>query len=244
MEKKNKIQAFKKKFLKSKTIGGWIQLSDPNIARIISSSDYLDWICLDMEHGLVNLTNIPNILNAVDFSKKTFFARISHSDIKDIPKILDLGIDGLIIANIKDENDIIKIYNLSNYPPHGQRGLGFSKYNEFKLNKKDLGIKPIIIPMIENKTSLKNLEKILKFKKLFDGLFIGPVDLSLSIGDYLKFGKKYSDSINKIKSISKINKVPIGMHIISGNKSDVKKAFKNGFKFVAYLTDTVVLQNY
>ena len=84
-----------------------------------------------MEHGLINLSSIPNILNAVEHSKKIIMARISYSDIKDIPKILDLGIDGIIIANIKTEQDILKIYNVSNYPPAGERGMGFSKTMKF-----------------------------------------------------------------------------------------------------------------
>ena len=244
MNKKKKIEIFRKKLFKSKLIGGWLQLSDPNIARIISQSKNLDWLCLDMEHGLINLSSIPNILSAVDISKKIVLTRISYSDIKDIPKILDLGIDGIIIANIKNERDIIKIFSVSNYPPSGERGLGFSRYNNFKLNKKDLSIKPILIPMIENLSAYKNLEKIFDYKKLFDGIFVGPVDLSLSIGDNLNFSKKHKIIISKIGKLSKLKKVPMGLHIIKGNKKDVDKVFKNGVSFVAYLTDTVVLQSY
>ena len=244
MTKKNKILKFRKKFVKLKTIGGWLQLSDANSARLISNSNYLDWLCLDMEHGLINNSNIPNILNAVESSGKFIFARIPYSEISNISKLLDLGIDGIIIANIKSEKDIEKIFDLSNYPPKGTRGLGFSKYNEFRLNNDDIKISPILVPMIENKMSLKNLDKILKYKNKFDGLFIGPVDLSLSIGDNLKFKSQYKKSLNNIMSLCKKNKVPLGMHLIKGNKKDLNKIFKNGFTFAAYLTDTVVLQNY
>ena len=110
MNKSHKLEVFRKKLNRSNLIGGWIQLSDPNIARIVSQSKNLDWLCLDMEHGLINLTLLPNILNAVEHSNKIIFARISITDIADIPKILDLGIDGIIIANIKNEEDILKIY--------------------------------------------------------------------------------------------------------------------------------------
>ena len=244
MSKNKKIQNFRKKLKNSKLIGGWLQLSDPNIARIVSQSKFLDWLCLDLEHGLINLSSISNILDAVEASKKIILARISYSDIKDIPKILDLGIDGIIIANVKNEKDILNIFNISNYPPAGERGLGFSRYNDFKLNKDDLKIKPILIPMVENLTAFKNLKKILSYKKLFDGIFIGPVDFSLSIGDNLKFSKKYKKKISEINKLSRLNKVPMGLHIIKGNKQDIARVFKNGVSFVAYLTDTVVLQNY
>lgn len=127
MNKSHKLEVFRKKLIRSNLIGGWIQLSDPNIARIVSQSKNLDWLCLDMEHGLINLTLLPNILNAVEHSNKIIFTRISITDIADIPKILDLGIDGIIIANIKNEEDILKIYNFSNFPPLGERGMGFSR---------------------------------------------------------------------------------------------------------------------
>ena len=244
MNKKKKIQIFRSKLSNSKLVGGWLQLSDPNIARIVSQSKNLDWLCLDLEHGLINLSSVSNILNAVEESKKIILARISYSDIKDIPKILDLGVDGVIIANIKNEKDILNIFNISNYPPMGERGLGFSRYNNFKLNKDDLKIKPILIPMIENLSAFKNLEKIFSHKKLFDGIFVGPVDFSLSIGDNLNFSKNHKKKISEINKLSKINKVPMGLHIIKGNKKDVDRVFKNGVSFVAYLTDTVVLQNY
>tara|TARA_Y100000591_G_scaffold310249_1_gene312355 strand:- start:291 stop:1022 length:732 start_codon:yes stop_codon:yes gene_type:complete len=242
--KKNKIDIFRKKFKNKNTVGGWLQLGDPNSAKIISKSKNLDWICLDMEHGLINLSSISKIIDAVEFSNKIILTRISFSDVNNIPKILDLGVDGIIIANIKTENDILKIYRLSNYPPLGERGLGFSKYNNFNLNKKDLKIKPIIIPMIENIYAYKNLEKIMNYKNLIDGLFIGPVDLSLSMNDMLKFSIKHKKAINIIKQKCKKNNIPIGLHIIKGTKKDIIKTFRGGFGFVAYLTDTVILQGY
>ena len=97
--------------------------------------------------------------------------------------------------------------------------------------------------MIENLGAFKNLERIFSHKKLFDGIFVGPVDFSLSIGDNLNFSKNHK-KISEINKLSKINKVPMGLHIIKGNKKDVDRVFKNGVSFVAYLTDTVVLQNY
>ena len=112
---KNKIDIFRKKFKNKNTVVVGCNC-DPNSAKIICNSKNLDWICLDMEHGLINLSSISKILDAVQLSNKIVLARISLSDIKNIPKILDLGIDGVIIANSKTENDILNIYRLSNYP--------------------------------------------------------------------------------------------------------------------------------
>ena len=243
MEKNISINKFRNKF-KKKTIGAWLQLSDPNIAKIVSKISYIDWICLDLEHGLINVNLVPSIVDSVENSNKIILARISVHEINNIPKILDSGIDGFILANIRSIDQIKKVYKLCNYPPLGERGLGFSKFNDFKLNKKNISIRPIIIPMVENNEALNNLNEIIKLKKLYDGIFIGPVDLSLSIGDNLKFSNKYKSAILKIKSICKKNSIPVGLHIIKGDKKELKRNFSKGFNFLAYLTDTVVLQNY
>ena len=51
-------------------------------------------------------------------------------------------------------------------------------------------------------------------------------------------------AISDITRLSKLNGVPLGLHIIEGNKKNAEKAFKKGVNFIAYLTDTVLLQNY
>jgi 2-dehydro-3-deoxyglucarate aldolase len=244
MEKNISINKFRNKFKKKNTTGAWIQLSDPNIAKIVSKISYIDWICLDLEHGLINVNLVPSIVDSVENSNKIILARISVHEINNIPKILDSGIDGFILANIRSIDQIKKVYKLCNYPPLGERGLGFSKFNDFKLNKKNISIRPIIIPMVENNEALNNINEIVKFKKLYDGIFIGPVDLSLSIGDNLKFSKKHNSAISKIKNICKKKSIPVGLHIIKGDKKELKRNFSKGFNFLAYLTDTVVLQNY
>ena len=71
--KKNKIDIFRKKFKNKNTVGGWLQLGDPNSAKIISNSKNLDWICLDMEHGLINLSSIKITHNLVTYSILNFF---------------------------------------------------------------------------------------------------------------------------------------------------------------------------
>ena len=71
--KKNKIDIFRKKFKNKNTVGGWLQLSDPNSAKIISNSKNLDWICLDMEHGLINLSwSHQKILNFIRAQTKPY----------------------------------------------------------------------------------------------------------------------------------------------------------------------------
>ena len=69
MEKNISINKFRNKF-KKKSIGAWLQLSDPNIAKIVSKISYINWICLDLEHGLIDTNLISRIIDSVENSNK------------------------------------------------------------------------------------------------------------------------------------------------------------------------------
>ena len=170
--------------------------------------------------------------------------RISKHNLNEIPKILDLGADGIIIANIEDVNEMEEIIKLSYFLPPGKRGLGYSRFNNFLDLKESLNINPILIPMIENLNSFKNLIQILKFKKNIDALFLGPIDLSLFLSHKLKFGAKYKKIIYEIKRIAKLSNMPIGIHCLQNKKDNLSSLIKKGFKFIAYSTDTEVINNY
>ena len=243
-KQQNRIKNFRKKIKSGPVIGAWIQLPDINSALLISKKNF-DWLCFDLEHGVITFENLINIISALNDLDKPILVRIHLKEIHLIPKLLDLGIDGVIIASIENENDIKQVFNYSFYPPNGKRGLGYAKFNNFSLNNFNLKTyKPIIIPMIENTECIKNLNSIINLAKDIDAFFIGPVDLSLSTGDNLSFNKNFKKIVKNIKKKIDKNKTPIGIHVITDNKKLLKIRIKEGFKFIAYSTDTTHINKY
>ena len=99
--------------------------------------------------------------------------------------------------------------------------------------------------MIENAECLKNLDSIINFtKKDVDAFFIGPVDLSLSIGDNLRFDSNFKKTVNNIKNKINQSKTPVGIHVITDDKKLLNTRIKEGFKFIAYSTDTTQINKY
>ena len=102
----------------------------------------------------------------------------------------------------------------------------------------------LMIPLyqtIENINSVKRLENILSVKGL-DAILIGPYDLSASMGLTGKFNNaKFKATVENIKKISKKYKVPCGIHVIEPNFNLIKKYIKQGYKFLPFSTDTVLL---
>ena len=159
---------------------------------------------------------------------------------------MDAGCPGIIIPNIKHESELNSIIRSCKYPPIGTRGVGYSRANLFgkkfkKYQKQKNNI--IIIAIIENTSSVKRLEKILSVKGL-DAILIGPYDLSASMGITGKFkNKKFLSIVNKIKETADKSKIPCGIHVIEPKSSELKKCIKQGYKFIPYCTDAILLNS-
>ena len=232
----------KNNFFKN-TIGAWIQLDSITILKIIETKKF-DWICFDLEHGCTDLRNISKYLNVLSLSKKKKLIRINVTEIEKIPYYLDQGVDGFIIANISRADQLKTSFELCNYPPLGKRGLGFSISNNFSFQNIKLNFRPYLIPIIENKTAIENINEICS-TKIIDGIFIGPVDLSMSLLGKIDFENKFfKKSIKNILTVADKNNVLCGSHLIDDNKKKIIEMKKQGFSFVAYSTDSYILNKY
>ena len=45
------------------SIGSWIQLNSPDVAEIMGQAAF-DWVAVDMEHGSIAHSDLPNIFRA------------------------------------------------------------------------------------------------------------------------------------------------------------------------------------
>ena len=240
------IKNFRKNLKKGKAlIGGWMQLSNSNLAEIMSNSNY-NWVAVDMEHGSFSIGDLPDIFRAIELNNKLSLARVPNKKVEVCAQALDAGCAGIIIPNIKNASELISIRNACYLSPEGSRGVGNSranlfgeKFTEYKKGK----IKPIIVAMIENIVSIKNLEKILTVKGL-DAILIGPHDLSASMGITGKFNNlKFKLLIKKIKELSKKYKISCGIHVIEPKYKILQKYIKQGYQFLPYGTDAILLNN-
>ena len=240
------IKKFREYLRKGKALtGGWVQISNSNIAEIMSNANY-SWIAFDMEHGSFSVGDLPDLFRSVELNNKLPLVRLPNKNLEICSQALDAGSAGVIIPNIKNEIELKLLIKACYLPPQGSRGVGYSRANLFgkefkKYNKQNN--KPIIIAMIENINSVKRLEKILSVKGL-DAILIGPYDLSASMGLTGKFNNlKFKSTIAGIKKLSKKFKIPCGIHVIEPNFKDLKKYIKMGYQFLPFSTDAILLNS-
>ena len=234
MNLKNKLKNNENNF------GTWMQIGHPAISEILSNKGY-DWIGIDLEHGEVEISNLPNIFRS--FNKDCCpLVRVSQNDNIEIRKVLDYGASGVIVPLIESKYDVEKMISSCNYPPKGSRGTAFHRANVWGENFNNYFSKDIVtIAMIETKKGVDNIEEILSIKDL-DGILIGNYDLSASYnmpGDFEKH--EFKNIINYIyKKCNEYNK-SFGSHIVHPNDDSINNLkYANGNIFCLGI-DTVFI---
>ena len=134
--------------------------------------------------------------------------------------------------------------NACRWPPEGNRGVGYSRANLFGKHFTEYTIEaqsPLIVAQIEHIRAVENLEEILSVKGL-DALFIGPYDLSASMGLTGQFEHNdFQEALNRVLKICKQHKVSSGVHVVYPDPNKLQLRIEEGYRFIAYSIDSVFL---
>lgn len=244
MDRLKSIINIRKKLHENKpSIGSWIQIPNASVAEIMGQSGF-DWVAVDIEHGSISTYLLPDLFRALELGNTLPLARLAQGSDKDIKEALDAGAGGIIVPMVESGKQLKDIRKASCWPPLGSRGVGFSRanlygkyFNEYKKESQQ----PLLIAMIESEKAIKNLESILSVEGL-DAILIGPYDLSASMGVIGDFSnQKFVNTIDQILKLSNKYKITAGIHIVEPSKIELEKKIEEGYKFIAYSLDSVML---
>ncbi len=235
------------------TYGTWIQIPHPSIIEIIASSSQssnsrrkFEWMCIDMEHGAIDIESMTNLIRTIEKFDITPVVRVPKNDSVWIHRALDAGAKGLVIPMIKNDTGASEAVSEAFYPPLGKRSFGYSRANVYGADFEDYigsaNDEISVIIQIEHIDAINQLDFILDVKGI-DATFIGPYDLSGSIGVAGDFeNSKYQDALSTYISKSKEHSVPRGIHIVRPTSEKIKFTVNVGYKMVAIGTDAVFLE--
>jgi len=203
-----------------------------------------DWIAIDLEHGSIGVSQLPDLFRAIESGNTLPLARIAQAHPKDCKQALDAGAGGIIAPMIESAEQLKKVRNACCWPPVGTRGVGFSRANLFGKYFDSYGKEaqaPLLIAQIEHINAVNNLEEILRVDGL-DAIMVGPYDLSASMNITSDFDNRDFISImDKILQCCNKYKIPCGDHIVQPDPNLLKKRIKQGYRFLAYSTDGIFL---
>ena len=226
------------------TIGSWITLAHPAIAEIMCKSGF-DWLTVDLEHSVITIREAEELIRIIHLSNVSPFVRLTNNDENQIKRVMDAGAHGIIVPMVKTKSDAEKAIKYVKYPPLGIRGVGLARAqgygSEFKEYNKWLKNEVKIIVQIEHVDSINNLNDIISLKHI-NGIFIGPYDLSASLGIPGDFeNKMFKDAIKYIEEECIKKDVKMGIHIVEPNIDQLKKKIEQNYYYLAYSLDTRIL---
>jgi 4-hydroxy-2-oxoheptanedioate aldolase len=220
-------------------INGWLQIPNSFTAELMANQGW-DSLTLDMQHGVIDYSNAISMLQAISTTNVVPLARVNWNEPGQIMKILDAGAYGIICPMVSNKKEAENFVQACMYPPNGYRSYGpirglvygGTDYAE-KANDEILKF-----AMIETKESLDNLDDIMQTPGL-DGIYIGPADLSLAIGEKPSFDKPEGDPVYdvvmNILEHAKNNKIIAGIQ--NGQPEYADKMIKKGFQLVTIGSD-------
>ena len=227
------------------TLGSWIQIGHPACAEVLARAGF-DWVCVDLEHGAIDLERTADIFRALGGFACVPVARLPLNDPIWIHRTLDAGARGLIIPMVKTAAEAEAAVREAKYPPRGTRGFGYSRANlygaDFEAYIASANDEIAMIMQIEHKDAIANLDAILKVEGV-DGVFIGPLDLSGSMGITGQLDHpQMAAALQKYLGACRAHKKSAGLHIIRPTDAAVRRALDEGYTMLALGLDNVFME--
>jgi len=220
-------------------INGWLQIPSSFSAEVMSHQGW-DSLTIDMQHGVIDYPNALQMLQSISSTDVTPLARVNWNEPGQIMKILDAGCYGIICPMVSNKEEAERFVQACMYPPRGYRSFGPVRgliYGgaDYADHANDEILK---LAMIETKESLDKLDEIMSTDGV-DGIYIGPADLSLAIGEKPGFDraedtKAYSEILRILEHAKKHN-IFAGIH--NGTTEYAQKMIDKGFNFVTIGAD-------
>jgi 2-dehydro-3-deoxyglucarate aldolase/4-hydroxy-2-oxoheptanedioate aldolase len=219
------------------TYGLWVTLESPTVSEIAARIG-LDWICVDTEHGELDLQEVTNHVRAVRGSRTAVLVRVSDIQHGLIQRVLGLGAHGILVPRIRTADEVERAVYFAKYPPRGLRGMGVERSTSWGLNNiyaKDANQDTLVIPLIETVDAGRNLEQILKVPDV-DGFFFGPADYSATAGFVGEWeGPGVAEELLRIKDRLRAQNLPCG--IVARDPRDGKMRIEQGFQMIGVGVD-------
>lgn len=225
--------------------GLWCGIPDNSVAEMLACAGF-DWLLIDSEHAPFDLRTIMAHLQAIAPYDVAPIVRPVIGDTALIKQLLDIGAQTLLVPMIDTAEQAKEMVRAVRYPPEGIRGLGTSlaraaRWNQIPGYLKNANAEICLIVQAETTTAIENLDEILAVDGV-DGVFIGPSDLSASMGYIGDAGnpvvvETIKQGLGKIKAAGKWG------GLLCLDPSMAQEYIEAGASFVGVGVDSMILAN-
>merc|ERR1712098_603276 len=220
------------KTLKTPLVGAFQMLSDPLLTEHYARLGF-GAVLIDQQHGLLDERTAFECVQRLEKFPHCFpIVRVADNSTALISRALDAGACGIIAPMINTVEDAKKLVEQCRYAPEGKRSWGPTRALILDAGTEDANTHVKVFAMIETAEAIKNLDSILDLDGL-DGAFVGPCDLSISLGvapSLIPSDPVVLSAIEKVLEGCK-KRGKIGM-LMCGDKKSGETALKQGWSGV------------
>jgi 4-hydroxy-2-oxoheptanedioate aldolase len=231
-------------------LGLWLGLADPYCAEILAGTGY-DWLLIDGEHAPNDLRSVLAQLQAIGSASSALpgpgshpVVRVPVGDTALIKQYLELGAQTILVPMVDTAEHAAQLAQAMRYPPQGIRGMGSplgrsSRWQSYPNYIHEANEQVCLLVQAETVEAMRNLDAIAATPGV-DGVFIGPADLSASMGFPGNPGHPLVQAAieDGITRILKAGKAP---GILATSEVQARKWLAVGALFVAVGVDTMLL---
>lgn len=228
------------------TIGSWMSMAHESIAEIIAMAGY-DWIVVETEHTAIDNSEVLRLLIAIERRGAVPLVRLAWNDPIQAKAVMDSGAAGVLIPMVNSREEAERAVGAVKFPPAGYRGVGLARaqgygqtFQEYvERNNED----SLVMIQIEHIDAVRQIDEIVSVPGV-DGTFIGPYDLSLSMGIPGQLDHPdVAAASRRVLEATLARGLAAGIHLVHPHNAveRLQQCVAQGYRFLALGTDILFL---
>lgn len=233
----------RKRWARGETVfGAWAALPCAFAAELMCVPG-VGYVCIDQQHGLVDYTQMVQMLRAIEGRGVTALTRVPANDGWLIGKALDAGVQGVVVPMVSNREEAAAAVAACRYAPSGTRSFGPVRAS-MVLDTRDIAVvgdSMLCFVMVETREGVERIDEIASTPGL-DGIYVGPADLALGLGltpNLDKEDPEHVAAIEKIVSACQRHGIVAGIQCGSGRAA--RRFAGRGFRFVTFTKDSSLI---
>jgi 4-hydroxy-2-oxoheptanedioate aldolase len=240
--------SLRERFARGDSLTGIIGfIGAPMVIEILARAG-IDFVMIDMEHCPMDMDRLAHLIRAADAAGIAPLVRVPEVDPGLIKRILNLDVAGIVIPH-GNRQSCEALVRAARYAPEGERGscpiVRATGYwpDDWTAYAQKANRETMLLPLIEDADAIEDIEAIAATPGI-DGLFIGPYDLSVSVGapgaDFDH--PKMSAALDRVSAACRKNGKSIVTTIGDRQERDYSRGLvKRGVQGLVFATDALVL---
>ncbi|MGV0834840.1 HpcH/HpaI aldolase family protein [Mycolicibacterium thermoresistibile] len=215
--------------------GGWITGPSAQGPEEFAGAGY-DYVGFDTQHGYLDDADVATLLRRLQHIPIATAVRLPSPAAPPIGRVLDAGADAVIIAMVETAPQAADAVAATRYPPAGVRSFGPLR-PDLGHDPATLQSRAAVFAMVETLRGVHNLTEICAVPGL-SGIYVGPADLSLSMGHGPGGAagvREVQDTIARIADAATAAGLIAGVHAGNGHTGNAMAQY--GFRMITLASE-------